>query len=52
MNTEVRKITIANYPNLNDRITKECNELGNIGYSLAASFVVNGELMLIFQKKN
>lgn len=50
METEIRKITIKNTPNLNERIKTECNEMGDIGYHLVASFVLADELVLIFQK--
>lgn len=52
MNTEVRKITIIATANLNDRIKTECDEMGNIGFHLVTSFVLNDTLVLIFQKQD
>ncbi len=52
MNTEIRKITISTTENLNNRIKLECDEMGNISYLLATSFVLNDTLVLIFQKQD
>jgi hypothetical protein len=47
--TEVQRINLATTLNLEQRIKQNCDNMGSAGYQLCASFVQNGELILIFQ---
>ncbi|HHT9116551.1 MAG TPA: hypothetical protein ACFYEL_08790, partial [Candidatus Wunengus californicus] len=49
METEIRTINICEAKNLNERIKKECSEMGELGYHLMSSFVLKDVLVLIFQ---